>query len=449
MNRAVSLPGAGAGVDPFVQPHLQEARRVSRRGMAALLLGMVPLVAWLALAPLASAVVAPGHVKVDLDRVPVQHLDGGPVREVLVRDGQRVQAGDPLLTLGDVRVDADRNRLALRVLIERAGIARLEAEQTGAAALAFSPELIAAGRDDERLAAQIARERDLFGARRDTLTNQVNLLQTQRAKIAQELEHLRGQVVQSHESLRHQSDELRRNQSLVDQGFISGTRISQLEASLADQRVRLEERQAESARAEQRLVDTELRMQSLQGEYRQQAGDQLKVANARLAEIEQEMRKSEDAAQRQVITAPASGTVLNLRFTTPGGVIPPREPIADIVPADPRLLVEARIDPADIERVRPGQLAHIRFTAFHPLTTPLVEGRVVYIAADRQLDRQDGRPFYIVHVEADAASLKDAGSLTLQAGMPADVQLRGAERTALQYLAEPLTLLLDRAGRER
>jgi epimerase transport system membrane fusion protein len=435
--------------DPHIQGRLQEAQRLSRRGLWVLGLGLLPLLGWIALAPLSSAVIAPGYVKVDMDRAPVQHLDGGQVREVLVRDGQRVKAGDPLLVLGDVHVDADRNRLALRVLIERAGIARLEAEQAGLTKLAFSPELAGASREDERLAAQLEREQALFRARHDTLTRQVELLGSQASRISQELVHLRGQIGQLQESVRHQQEELKRNQSLKEEGFISGTRVSQLEAAIADQRARLEESQAEAVRAEQRRTDTALRIQSLQGEYRQQAGDQLKAANARLSEIEQELRKSQDASQRQVIVAPTTGTVLNLRFTNPGAVIAARESIADIVPSEPRLLVEARIDPADIDRVQRGQHAHIRFTAFHPLTTPMVQGHVVYVAADRQTDRQDGQPFYVIHVEADAAALKDAGSLTLQAGMPAEVYVRGPPRTALQYLAEPLTLLMDRAGRER
>lgn len=445
----IAMPMAATARDAHLAPHLLEVRRLARRGVLVLLLGLLPVAAWLALAPLDSAVVAPAHVKVDLDRVPVQHLEGGSVSEVKVRDGQQVRMGDPLLVLSDMRVQADVNRLGLRVLAERAGIARLEAEQAGAVALVFAPELVAAAKADGRLAAQLAKEQALFRARRETVQAQVQLLRAQREKIAQEHLHLRGQVAQAQDSLRHPIDELRRNRELVAEGFIAETRISQLESTIADYRVKLEERQAEAARAEQRMVDTELRIESLRGEYRQQASDQLKVANTRLAEIEQELRKAGDASQRQVVTAPASGTVLNLRFPSPGAVIPPREPIADIVPAQPRLVVEAQIQPEDIERVRHGQAAHVRFTAFHPLTTPLVDGRVVYLAADRSLDPQSGQPYYVLQVEADPDSLERAGALKLQAGMPAEVFVPGDRRTALAYLAEPVTLLLQRAGRER
>jgi HlyD family type I secretion membrane fusion protein len=247
----------------------------------------------------------------------------------------------------------------------------------------------------------------------------------------------------------HQAFELETNRRLLNDGFISTTRISQLEAATADYGVKLEEKRADLARAEQRRVDADLRIKSLEGDYRQQASDQLKVATARLAEIQQEQRKTVDASRRQVIVAPVAGDVINLKFTTPGSVISPREPIADIVPTHPRLVVEAHIRTEDISRVRPGQDADIRYTAFKFRTTRLVRGTVFYVAADRTLDRATNQAYYVALVEADPASLAQAGSeMQPQAGMPAEVYLQGEQRTPLQYLIEPVTLVLRRAARE-
>ncbi|WP_119157893.1 HlyD family type I secretion periplasmic adaptor subunit [Caldimonas tepidiphila] len=435
--------------NPALAPHLGEARRLARRGLLVLGLGLMPALGWLSFAPLASAVVAQAHVKVDLDRRPVQHAEGGIVREVKVRDGQRVAQGEPLLVLGDVGVDADVNRLGYRLLTERAGIVRLEAEQAGARALAFPDELLAAAESDSRLAEQLAKERALFDARRDTLRGQTTLLRTQRDKIAQESSSLRAQIDQAVESLRHQKAELDTNRKLLKDGFISATRISQLEASVADYGVKLEERRSELARAEQRMVDAELRIRALESDYRQQASDQLKVAMVRLSELQQELRKSTDASARQVIVAPVAGEVMNLRYASPGTVVSPREPIADIVPADPRLVVEAQIRPEDISHVQQGLPAQVRFTAFNTRTTPMVDGKVFYVSADRLVDRATNLPYYVVLIEADAASLKHAGQLVLQAGMPAEVYIKGEDRTPLQYLTEPVTQVLRRAGRER
>jgi len=435
--------------DAALAPQLNDARRLGRRAWAVLLIGLAPLLAWLAWAPLASAVVAPAVVKVDLDRRPVQHAEGGTVREVRVRDGQRVAAGEPLLVLGDVAVDADVNRLSYRVLTERASLVRLEAEQLGARVLSFPGDLRDAARSDARLAGQLDKEQALFAARRDGVLGQTALLRTQREKVAQETLALRAQIDQALESLRHQKAELETHRNLLQDGYISATRISQLEAAVADYGVKLEERRSELARAGQRLVDTDLRIKALEGDYRQQASDQLKVTAARLSEIQQELRKSSDASARQVIVAPAAGEVVNLKFTSPGSVVSPREPIADIVPADPRLVVEARIRTEDVSRVQHGQPAQIRFTAFNFRTTRLVEGKVFHVSADRLVDRASNLPYYVALIEADAPSLAQAGEIRLQAGMPAEVYLRGEQRTPLQYLVEPLTQSLGRAARER
>lgn len=443
---STSMPMSGMTA---VDPHLLEARRLARRGVFVLALGLMPVAAWLALAPLSSAVVAQAHVKVDLDRRPVQHAEGGIVREVKVRDGQRVQQGDPLIVLGDVAVDADVNRLSYRLLAEQAGIVRLEAEQAFASALAFPAELVQAAGRDSRLAEQLVKERSLFTARRESLQGQIALLRAQREKIAQEIVSLKAQIEQASTALRHQTFELDRNRQLLKEGFIADTRIAQLESGVADYGVKLEERRSELSRADQRVTDTELRIKGLESEYRQQSSDQLKVAMLRLQEVQQELRKSADASQRQVIVAPAAGEVMNLRYTSPGTVISPREPVADIVPADPRLVVEAQIRPEDISRVQQGQSGHIRFSAFNSLTTPMVDGKVFYVSADRLVQRETQQPYYVVLIEADAASLRQAGQLTLQAGMPAEVFIQGEQRTPLQYLVEPITLLLNRAGRER
>lgn len=443
-----SAASAMASADPL-GAHLKEAHRLSRWGLIVLLAGVLPVTAWVALAPLSSAVVAGGFVKVDQDRRTVQHAEGGTVREVLVRDGQRVKQGETLLVLGDVAVDADRNRLGFRVNAERAGIARLESEVALAASVSYPPDVTQAAKTDPRLAELMAKEQSLFKARREGLQGQVALLRSQREKVAQEIVALRAQIAQAEESLKFQKAELETNRGLLKDGFISATRIAQLEGTVADYGVKLEERRGELARAEQRAFDTDLRIRGLESDYRQQANDQLKVTSARLSEIEQEQRKSTDASSRQVIVAPASGEIIGLKYATPGAVIPPRDTIAEIVPAEARLVTEVRIRTEDVNRVAPGNAADIRFTAFKYRSTLLVHAKVTYIAGDRMVDRATNTPYYSVLVEADPGSLAKAGDMKLQAGMPAEVYIQGDERTPLQYLLEPLTQVLRRAARER
>jgi epimerase transport system membrane fusion protein len=437
-----------AANDPLL-PHVTEARMLTRWGMAIIVGGLLPIALWMTFAPLASAVVAQAYVKVDLNRRPVQHAEGGIVREVLVRDGQHVRQGDPLLILGDVSVAADKNRLDYRVQTERASVARLDAEQSMARAIVFPQDVIDSAAADPRLAEQIAKERSLFAARRDALVGQVQLLRSQRDKVAEEIVALRAQIQQASESMKFQKVDLDTSQKLHKEGFVSATRIAQLEGTVADYGVKIEERRSELARAQQRTVETDLRIRSLESDYRQQASDQLKVTAGRLSEIEQEQRKSVDASARQVITAPASGEIIDLKYSAPGAVIPPRDTIADIVPDHTQLVTEARIRTEDISRIQRGQAAEIRFTAFKYRTTRLVRGKVIYISADRLIDRASNLPYFSVLVEAEPASLAKAGDLKLLAGMPAEVYIEGERSTPLQYLVEPITQVLRHAVRER
>jgi HlyD family type I secretion membrane fusion protein len=433
----------------LVEAHRKDISRLTITAGVILFLGMAPAMAWVALAPLASAVVAPAVVKIDLNRRPVQHAEGGIVAEVKVRDGQRVSKGEPLIILGDVGVSADLERLGLRVRAEEATIARLEAEQAGRSSIVFPKTLLEAAQSEQRLQELLSKERSLFSARREALTGQVGLLRSQRGKVEQELAALDSQVSEASRSLGHQREELQNNRWLLRDGFISGARVSQNEASVADYGVKLAERRSELARAEQRRIDIDLRIRSLESDYRQQASDQLKVTAQRLSELREELRKPADAAARQVIVAPADGEVMDLKFTSVGSVIAPRETIADIVPSAPKLLVEAQLRPEDIEQVRRGQPADVRFTAFNPRTTPSVAGQVSYVSADRLIDETTRQPYYLAQIEIDPESMARAGSLVLQAGMPAEVYLLGRERTTLEYLAQPVTDVLRRSVRER
>jgi HlyD family secretion protein len=221
-----------------------------------------------------------------------------------------------------------------------------------------------------------------------------------------------------------------------------------MEAAVADYAARLEERRSELARSHGRMVDSDLRRNSVINEYTRSASDQLKSTAARIGEIEQELRKSSDATRRQMVVAPAAGEVIDLKFTSPGAVVRPGETIAEIVPRDTALMLEAQIRPEEINHVYVGQTTRIKFTAFKHRNTTMVTGTVRYVSGDRFTDKATQMPYYSVSIEADAASLKAADDLKLQAGMPAEVYLDGGSQTALQYMIEPVTSVWRKAGRQ-
>jgi HlyD family secretion protein len=298
------------------------------------------------------------------------------------------------------------------------------------------------------LAAQLEKERSLFEARRTALIGQTRLLQEQRGRVEQEIEALKAQLAIGDESLQLRRTELENNRKLLKDGYVAAARVRQFETAATDYAASIAEWRSELARALQRRAEIDLKANALEGQYRQTASDELRESATRVAQLEQELRKWTDAAERQLIVAPASGEVIDLKYTAPGAVIAPRETLAEIVPLDVRLVVEARVRTEDVSRVYRNQAANVRFTAFKHRITKTVVGRVVYVGGDRLLDPDTHLPYYVTLVETDAASLRDAGDLKLQAGMPAEVYLEGEERTALQYLLEPVTAALRRAGRE-
>ncbi len=225
------------------------------------------------------------------------------------------------------------------------------------------------------------------------------------------------------------------------------TRLMTLQRAVAEYEARYGERRAELSKARQRASELEFRILSMRNTYVQSATDEMKEATTRMFDLEERIRPSKDASERQKIAAPIAGEVVGLRTINPGSVIGPREVLMEIVPNEKRLIVEARIRPEDINHVRAGSEADIRLTAYQSRTTPLVPGSVTYVSGDRLVDQQSGAPYYVVQIDVPENALA-ASSLRLQAGMPAEVFIKTDTRTALDYLLAPVTSYLRRAMRE-
>jgi len=424
-----------------------ELSRVARAGFGVLVLGLLLIGVWMVLAPLSGAVIAPGFVKLDMNRKVVQHQEGGIVKSILVRDGESVRQGQVLVVIDDVRLDATLDLLRTQHDGERAKAARLEAERAFLPGVAFPAELAARG-TEPKVAELISRETALFRARREALDSQVAVLRKQIRQTDDEARALDKQIAAEERALQSQKDELALNQQLAKQGFVQKTRLMGLERAVAEYEARLEEHRAELAKTRQRASELELRVLAQRNGYVQAATDELKEASTRLFDLEERLRPSKDASDRQRITSPIAGVVVGQRVFTPGAVVGPREVLMEIVPEDQNLIVEARIRPEDINHVRPGSAAEVRLTAYQQRTTPLVAGSVNYVSADRMTDTQTGAPYYVVQIDVPPDALEVAGNLRMQAGMPAEVYIRTDSRTAFDYLVAPVTAYLRRGMRE-
>lgn len=429
---------------------LEEAeavRPIVRTGLTVIGLGVLVFGAWMALAPLSGAVIAPGIVKVDTNRKVVQHQEGGIVKAILVRDGDHVKAGQSLIVLDDVQVDATLELVRTQLDAELARNARLSAERIMSGKVVYEKALTAR-RGNERVAQLMDRENTLFKVRRAVLESQIGLLVAQRHETRKEIAVRESQKKSDNEAIRLQREELAVNEQLIGQGYISKTRLMGLQRAVVEYETRSGTNLAEMAQARQRTSELELRVLTLRNEYMQQAENELKDSTAKVFDLQERLRPYQDASQRQSIVAPVSGEVVDLKVTTVGSVIGPRERLMDIVPANKELIVEAHIRPEDINHVHIDSAADVRLTAFKQRITPVVPAVVVYVSADSLVDPATNASYYMAKVRVSPESLAHAGNLRLQAGMPAEVYVKTDERTALTYLLDPVLGYVGRGMRE-
>ena len=421
-----------------------ELRRQTYALLAPLASAVVLVTVWALSAPLSGAIVAPAQIKVELNRKTVQHQEGGIVREILVRDGQQVRAGEPLVVVGDVRSNAELTLLQDRLRAELMRSARAAAE--AALQPSFAPPAALAGNTeaDEHL----AREQALFAARRRTLDEQVVSLQAQIREANHQVAALENQIAASETSARLSAEELEINERLARQGFIHRTRVLALERNAADYRRRIGEAQSDLAAARQRIGELQARVAQARNHYHSQAADEQKDASGRVRELEQRLRPSQDQVERQLVRSPVDGEVMAMRVSAAGEVIGPREAILDVVPAREKLVVEARIRPQHIDHVRKGAAAEVRLDAFDMRATRLLPGKVVFVSADRVTNAASGESWFVATVEIDSASLASQPHIRLQAGMPAELFITTPERTLIEYLGKPLSVFASRAMRE-
>ena len=426
-----------------------DARRVILIGFA-LVVGVVGgFAAWAAMTPLASAVVAPGVVVAESHRREVQHLDGGIVAAVHVREGDRVEAGQRLISLDPTRPRANLEVLQAQEMALLAQAARLRAEQLGAEDIAFPEELLRQAERDPRAAEAIGGQRALFEARREAYLGQVEILRQRIAQLRAQIAGLRLQQAAAARQAELIEEELGGARTLERQGFSPRTRLLALERELARFRSDEAEHLGAAARAEQAIGETELQIVQTRRQIVEEASRQLQETLAQLREARERLIAARDLVERLDILSPIAGRVVGLQVTSAGGVIAPGRTILSIVPEEDELIVEARVPTHQIEGITVGAEGVVHFTALPQRTLPMLKGRVVLVGADALPDEATRMPYYLVRVRVNPDSLASIADRRLLPGMPADVVLHRGERTVLEYLVDPLAPFLLRAFRER
>ncbi len=407
---------------------------------------------WAAMAPLAGGALAPGVISPVGSRRIVQHLEGGIIEELLVRDGDPVIVGTPLVVLARTQALASRNIYQERRRSLTATIARLKAEQHGDWEITFPPWLLATA-DQPEVAEVLDGQRHLFATRREQMESRVAILRLRIAQLRRQIDGLTARIASETRQIALIDEEIADVASLVDKGLGRKPRLLALQRDQAEIAGSRAENQADVARAEQAIGETELEILDLDANRQAEIADALFEAQNQLTEISESTVAAEDVLQRTTVTAPVAGVVVNRRFSTTGGVIGPGDPILDIVPAEDDLIIEARVAPLDIDLVHPGQVAKVHLSAFNQRLLPQIEGRVRSVSADAMLDETTSERYFKAVVEVDRLLLdiiarKHEVSLDLAPGMPAEVLLVARSRTLVEYLLEPLADSFRRSFRE-
>lgn len=402
---------------------------------------------WAAFVPLKSAAIAIGQVTVDGRRKTIQHLEGGIVREIVVKEGDEVAKGDLLVVLDDIRARSDVNLLNGRLAAALAIRARLAAERDRAEGIAFPDEIDRLINDENERIELIEGELTIFEERRNFLSSQTSINRQRIEQLKSEIAGLRDEVVALNRQLDLIGQEEEGLSGLVEKGLARKPQLLELQRRQADLGGELARNKAAIARAQQQIGETELTIIDIRTRFLNEVVGQLQEVQTEIADLRDRMAAAADIIRRTEVTAPVSGVVVNVQINTAGGVISSGQPLLDIVPKAGGLTVEARVSPGDIDVVHSGLAAQVRISAFKIAENPILAGRVRTVSADALSDERTGETFYLAQIELDDLSPLPPGA-ELQPGMPAEVMIVTGEQTPLQYLLEPIRISLRRAMRE-
>lgn len=431
------------------------ARRSKRRpfGKGLLLTGLCivavacgGLAAWFLLVPIEGAVVAPGVVSVDTNRKTVQHLEGGIVEAILVREGDRVKKGEVLVRLQNLLRRSVLNQLEAQYYDARAVEARLSAERDGLKQIVFPPDLLKRTKD-QAVQTAMNSQRSIFESRRRLLSERQAVLGQRIELLKEEIAGLKGQMRSSRRQITLIDAELSGVIKLFKKKLIGRPRLLALQRNKAQIEGNLSAFRASIARANQGIQESRLRMAELQSTTINEVVEQLRIERTRAYDTTQKMAAAKDVLRRTEIRSPIDGIVVGMDIHTLGGVISGGQPLMDIVPSNEKLVVKASIDPLDIEQVRAGLSAYVLLTAFNRRTHAPLDGTVITVSADSLTESQTGLPYYLARVEllADTPQFKN---MKLQPGMTATVMIRTGARTPLDYILAPILRNMNRAMRE-
>ena len=402
---------------------------------------------WAATAPIAGASIAQGVVAASGENNAVQHLEGGIVSEILVKKGDRVKQGQALVKLDETQAISARNRIGKSIVGLTARIERASSELEGSDTLKFSQnlkELAQAANTDQALDQQQAE----FKSRLDQHKSELNVMEEQVRAIEEEILGIGLQLNAEETKLDVIEAELVGKKKLLDQGLTSRTQYNELLRAQADIVGAIGSRKATIG--QRRTTISEIRERQTTAVATRKAAASKEISDLRLQieDMEEQLSARSDILGRMVINAPEDGIIVTLTKNTIGSVIQPGETVLEILPTSEELVISARIAPQDIDAVRVGQNANIRFSALNLRTTPEVPAAVEYISADRLVDAATQEPYFEARLKLSSNLPNEIKADQIYAGMPVEAFINTGERTFLEYMAKPIQDSFSRAFTE-
>lgn len=420
-----------------------------RWGLLVLLLGFGGFAAWAGFAPLDAGVTAEATVQVAGNRKSVQHLEGGTVDELLVKEGDLVREGQVLVRLNATRALSEQGVVSAQYIIAKVTEARLLAERDGADVIEIDPAVEERFKDDLRFQRAVTSQERLFKTRRDALQGEIDILRENLAGAEQQLAGLE-QVQKSRKTqIGYINRELTGVRELAKEGYLPRNRMFELERDAAQLQAALSNDVVEAGRTRNQIAELKLRILQRYQDYQKEVQSELSEIQKEASALGDRLAAIDYTVRETIIRAPIGGYVQNLSVHTVGGVIGPGTLLMEVVPVDASYLVQARVPVQSIDRVTPGLDVDITFPALNQRTIPNIPGKVLTLSADRLVDEATNMPYYLAQVEVTPEGVEILQNETIRAGMPAAVLIRLGERTMLNYLLKPFLERLDRSFKER
>jgi HlyD family type I secretion membrane fusion protein len=408
-------------------------------GFSVLILGFIGFIVWASLASFINGIGVPGVVTVSSQENIIQSRYGGTIKDILVHDGDTVKKNQTLMVLNDSQQKSNLAAAKSEYIADLALYARLRAENTGASNITFPPELLSF-KNSAQAQEAMATQRQLFNSKRINFKADENILKVNIKGFRDYIENIRELKRSTANQITLAKKEMKPLKKLAKEGYYPKVKIIYMENTIQELEGKLNEETGSITRAEQSMAEYQLKLDDLRNNFSKEVNMHLSAVQKRVFALKQGYLSAFNQFAHSTIKSSVDGIVVKTYIKTIGGVIMPGQPIIDILPLNQNLIIKANVPTQDIAHVRKGLTANLRFPAFNIESTPVINGKVIYVSANSLVDKANNMAYYVCKIKIDKKGLKTLArlKLKLKAGMPVQATVKTGKRTLMSYIMKPL-----------